>query len=99
LYDDNGLHYICQTYDRFYAVNNVLNSMVESIKEQPCIRLLKHIIRCYIRLTEHSRAKEIIKKELPIVLREYNNYQFLTKDESILRLLESLTVNLNAGAI
>lgn len=45
-----GLSYICATAERFFAVGAVLSSMVTGLAEQPSVRLLKHIIRCYLRL-------------------------------------------------
>jgi CCR4-NOT transcription complex subunit 9 len=49
---DTGLGYICATPDRFYAVGHVLGKMV---MDNPSSRLLKHIIRCYLRLSDHPR--------------------------------------------
>ena len=43
-----GLSYICATAERFFAVSAVLNTMVAALPEQPSVRLLKHIIRCYL---------------------------------------------------
>lgn len=50
LLDGVGLSYICATAERFFAVGAVLSSMVTGLAEQPSVRLLKHIIRCYLRL-------------------------------------------------
>lgn len=55
LLDDLGLNYICQTYERFYAVGTVLNNLVSQMTEQPSLRILKHVIRCYLRLTDNPR--------------------------------------------
>ncbi len=55
LLDDSGLTYICATAERFYAVSFVLSSMVSKLQETPSVRLLKHIVRCYLRLSEHQR--------------------------------------------
>lgn len=55
LLDDLGLTYICQTYERFYAVCTVLNNMVIQLSETPSIRILKHVIRCYLRLSDNAR--------------------------------------------
>jgi CCR4-NOT transcription complex subunit 9 len=52
LLDDNGLNYVCNTAERFYAVNHVLNNMISIT---PTGRLIKHVIRCYARLSENSR--------------------------------------------
>ncbi|GMH14424.1 hypothetical protein Nepgr_016265 [Nepenthes gracilis] len=53
LLDDVGLDYICTTAERFFAVGRVLGNMVAALAEQPSSRLLKHIIRCYLRLSEN----------------------------------------------
>ena len=53
--DDTGLMYICSTRERFLSVSNVLAQMLDALVEQPSPRLLKHIIRCYLRLTDHPR--------------------------------------------
>lgn len=49
LLDDIGLAYICQTYERFYAVGAVLSNMVNQLVEQQTVRLLKHVVRCFLR--------------------------------------------------
>jgi len=55
LLDDVGMDYICTTAERFFAVGRVLGNMVQSLVEQPSPRLLKHIIRCYLRLSDNPR--------------------------------------------
>lgn len=55
LLDDIGLRYICATAERFFAVGSVLANMVVTLAEQPSTRLLKHIIRCYLRLSDNPR--------------------------------------------
>ncbi len=52
LLDDNGLNYVCNTAERFYAISSVLNNI---INVNPNSRLVKHIIRCYARLSENHR--------------------------------------------
>jgi CCR4-NOT transcription complex subunit 9 len=55
LLDDGGLTYICATPERFYAVSSVLSTMVTKLLEVPSARLLKHIVRCYLRLSENQK--------------------------------------------
>jgi hypothetical protein len=55
LLDDVGLSYICATAERCYAVGAVLGSMVVMLQEQPSVRLLKHVVRCYLRLSDNAR--------------------------------------------
>lgn len=57
-----------QTAERFFAVSAVLNNMVLALPEQPSVRLLKHIIRCYLRLSDNSRAREALRQCLPKLL-------------------------------
>ena len=49
LLDDTGLGYICATYERFYAVGTVLSNMVSGLVEVQTVRLLKHVVRCFLR--------------------------------------------------
>ena len=53
LLDDNGLNYICATYERFYAVGTVLSNMVAQLVESQTARLLKHVVRCFLRYVSH----------------------------------------------
>ena len=62
LLDDVGLTYVCATAERFYAVATVLANMVQALAEQPSIRLLKHIVRCYLRLSDNLRAREALRQ-------------------------------------
>jgi CCR4-NOT transcription complex subunit 9 len=49
LLDDLGLQYICQTYERFCALGTVLSNMVTQLVDQQTVRLLKHVVRCFLR--------------------------------------------------
>lgn len=57
LLDDVGLAYICHTYERFYAVGTVLSNMVTQLVEQQTVRLLKHVVRCFLRLAPRSELE------------------------------------------
>lgn len=56
LLDETGLTYICHTYERFYAVGTVLSNMVNQLVETQAVRLLKHVVRCYLRLSDNPRS-------------------------------------------
>ena len=59
LLDEAGLAYICATAERCYAVGTVLGDRDgHGSSEQPSARLLKHIVRCYLRLSDNPRARE-----------------------------------------
>nr|XP_054113906.1 CCR4-NOT transcription complex subunit 9 isoform X3 [Callithrix jacchus] len=55
LLDDTGLAYICQTYERFSHVAMILGKMVLQLSKEPSARLLKHVVRCYLRLSDNPR--------------------------------------------
>lgn len=59
LLDDTGLNYICATYERFYAVGTVLSNMVTQLVEQQTVRLLKHVVRCFLRYERASNLRVI----------------------------------------
>jgi len=73
--DDIGLNYVCATAERFYAVSTVLNHMVTSLTttRPPSVRLLKHVVRCYLRLSDNNRAREALRNCLPDGLRDLEN--------------------------
>lgn len=82
LLDDTGLNYICATAERFYAVSTVLSNMVIALQKEPSARLLKHIIRCYLRLSDNARAREALLGCFPSALRTPDQHfrQLLEKD-------------------
>jgi CCR4-NOT transcription complex subunit 9 len=82
-----GLNYICQTYERFYAVGTVLSNMVNQLVDQPSLRLLKHVIRCYLRLSDNPRAREALRQCLPDPLRDITFAQVLKDDVTTKRCL------------
>jgi len=86
---DVGLNYICQTADRFYAVSQVLANMTN---DSPSPRLLKHIIRCYLRLADHARAREALRGCIPLSLRD-NTFEEAFKEDEVMRrwLIQLLT--------
>lgn len=65
-----GLNYICETAERFFAVSTVLNTVVKQQIKSPNGRLLKHIIRCYLKLAENGRANAGLKDNFPEELKD-----------------------------
>ncbi|CAO1636416.1 unnamed protein product [Parajaminaea phylloscopi] len=95
LLDDVGLAYVCQTYERFYAVGTVLSNMVTGIEETGAVRLLKHVVRCYLRLSDNPRAREALRACLPAPLRDATFSQLLKNDHITKRCLATLLLNLS----
>ncbi|CCI49126.1 unnamed protein product [Albugo candida] len=96
LLDEMGLTYICHTPERFYAVGTVLSKMVNALVEAPSVRLLKHIIRCYLRLADNIRAKDALGQCLPEALRNHTFDAVLKEDTTTSRWLTQLLVHTNA---
>ncbi|KAA8492010.1 Cell differentiation protein RCD1-like [Porphyridium purpureum] len=90
LLDEHGLNYICATAERFYAVSTVLSSMVEALREAPSSRLLKHIVRCYLRLSDNPRAREALRICLPEPLRNQTFSPILEEDTATRKWLTTL---------
>ncbi|KAK6777022.1 hypothetical protein RDI58_023739 [Solanum bulbocastanum] len=55
LLDDVGLNYVCAISKISFEVIQVLGNMVGALADQPSSRLLKHIIRCYLCLSDNPR--------------------------------------------
>ena len=88
--DEEGLNYVCQTADRFYAVSTVLKNMVAILKTKMSSRLLKHVIRCFLRLTDHSKAREALRTCIPESLIDGTFAPALQSDATTLKWLGSL---------
>lgn len=96
--DNAGLAYICATAERFFAVSAVLSSVVQGLQDQSSVRLLKHIVRCYLRLSENSRAREALRQCLPDGLRNLQLTACLKDDVATRRWLAQLLLNVGFGA-
>jgi CCR4-NOT transcription complex subunit 9 len=94
LTDESGLGYICYSYERFSHVAKVLGQMVINLAKEPSSRLLKHVIRCYLRLSDNSRAKDALKSCLPNELKDDTFYECLKDDASTKKWLAQLIKNL-----
>ncbi|KAI9799335.1 MAG: Cell differentiation protein rcd1 [Sarcosagium campestre] len=99
LLDDMGLAYICHTYERFYAVGTVLSNMVTQLVDQQTVRLLKHVVRCFLRLSDNARAREALRQCLPEPLRDATFSSVLRDDAATKRCLAQLLINLSDNVV
>ena len=90
LLDEIGLGYVCATAERFYAVSTVLNNMVSALVINPSVRLLKHCVRCYLRLSDNGRAREALRSCLPPSLRDETFLPVLRDDQTVRKWLSQL---------
>jgi len=88
---EKGLQYICATPERFYAVCSVFGNMVN---DNPSFRLLKHIIRCYYRLSDHIKARDALSQCLPRSLRDKTFQKFYDSDPSLRTCIATLLTRL-----
>ncbi|XP_048498520.1 uncharacterized protein LOC104891695 isoform X3 [Beta vulgaris subsp. vulgaris] len=99
LLDDVGLDYICTTAERFFAVGRVLANMVAALAEQPSSRLLKHIIRCYLRLSDNPRACDALRSCLPDMLKDATFASCLREDPTTRKWLQQLLHNVGGQRV
>lgn len=90
LLDEMGLQYVCATGERFYAVSAVLNNMIELLTMNPSVRLLKHIVRCYLRLSDNVQARDALNQCLPMSLRDETFASALRDDPTVKKWLSQL---------
>lgn len=98
LQDDQGLIYVCQTYERFFAVNQVLTIVVNQLVQQPqdsSLRLLKHVVMCYRRLADDERAKHSLREILPEALRNGTFTPLLREEQGTKKILNQLILSIN----
>lgn len=99
LLDETGLSYICQTYERFSHVAMILGKMVLHLYKEPSARLLKHVVRCYLRLSDNPRAREALRQCLPDPLKDNTFAATLQDDNSTKRWLVQLQQNLESPGV
>eukprot|EP01156_Anaeramoeba_ignava_P009410 Anaeramoba_ignava/a3862_27.p2 GENE.a3862_27~~a3862_27.p2 ORF type:complete len:284 (+),score=60.31 a3862_27:2675-3526(+) len=92
--DNNGLKSICELKENspesVEAICDALGKMVDTLADQPSIRLLKHIIRCYLRFAENESGKERLKSLLPLPLKNNTFSDLIKDDSSVINLLKAL---------
>jgi hypothetical protein len=98
LLDEMGLQYVCATAERFYAVATVLSNMMELLTLNPSVRLLKHIVRCYLRLSDNLQAREALSKCLPSTLRDDTFAAALRDDVTVKKWLNQLLSVVGPGS-
>lgn len=97
--DDVGLCYVCATPERMVSVATILSNVVVSLADQPskATRLLKHIIRCYLRLSDDLRARAALGHCLPAALKDGTFSDCLVDDPATRRCLQQLLHNVTDG--
>ncbi|RCK66432.1 Protein CAF40 [Candida viswanathii] len=112
LLDDQGLSYVCTTFERFHTVASVLSKMIEQLSiavsqqgaqaqqgggqssSNSSGRLLKHVVRCYMRLSDNLEARKALASILPEPLRDGTFSTILQDDLATKRCLAQLLSNI-----
>lgn len=74
----------------------ILGKMVLSLAKEPSARLLKHVVRCYLRLSDNARARVALKQCLPDQLRDATFANCLQDDKNTKHWLTQLLKNLES---
>ncbi|KAK4300273.1 hypothetical protein Pmani_027517 [Petrolisthes manimaculis] len=89
---------LVKTYERFSHVAMILGKMVIALAKEQSARLLKHVIRCYLRLSDNPRAREALRQCLPDQLQDQTFAACLKDDKSTKHWLQQLLANLESTA-
>ena len=100
LMDESGLRYVSSTEERLLALMQILKDITDELARDPnCTndkevqRLLRHIVRCFLRLSENNNATQLIITYFPDCLRN-TTASMITKDDQIRKWISSLLRNL-----
>lgn len=77
LQEDHSLNFICASGDHFYSLCAVLGKMTSQMSEPPSLRLLRHVVRCYLRLSDNAQAREVLKHQIQNNERSANQHFLL----------------------
>jgi len=69
--------------------------MVAKLAETPSVRLLKHVVRCYLRFSEQQKSRNALKKCLPNSLKDQTFAVVLRSEESVQKWLQQLLKNIS----
>ncbi|OQV24300.1 Cell differentiation protein RCD1-like protein [Hypsibius exemplaris] len=100
LSDEKGLTYMCSTYDRFTHVANVLGKMIENlpVDGKNSNRLFKHILRCYVRFSEHVRARDALRTVFPPKFQDNTFLGQLRDDRALAQWMLTLCRNIGVSS-
>ncbi|KAI3456900.1 hypothetical protein Pfo_013563 [Paulownia fortunei] len=99
LLDDVALQYVCYLPERLFAVCLALGNVVASLAEQPSPRLLKLVIRCYLRFLEDERSLWALRKFLPKRLIDGTFDNCLREDETARMWVQQLLDNVQGPPV
>ncbi|CAK9316209.1 unnamed protein product [Citrullus colocynthis] len=99
LMNEEGLRYCCIIADRFFAITHALETMMERLSEEPSQRLLKHIVCCYLMLSESPRACLGLGRLLPRMLNDRAFTDLLRDDPTVMSSFKQLLRNVHENRL
>ncbi|KMZ65230.1 putative Cell differentiation protein rcd1 [Zostera marina] len=98
IHDEIGLKYILEHPERLFIVGEVLGNLAVSIiNDHQSIRLIKNIIRCFLRISEDDRACEILREFLPNIFINGALHNLFVDDNATSGMLNQLIHNVNVA--
>ncbi|KAK2988612.1 hypothetical protein RJ640_026109 [Escallonia rubra] len=96
LIQEEGLHYCCDYVERCYTVGRLLAGIIEKVSK-PKVRQLKHVINCFLRMSDEPRACDALRHCFPAKLSDSSFINVLNQeDPSTMALLQQLIYKLTA---
>ena len=95
LLDNYGLSYICQSDQRLLAILEHLDLMLNQNAEAGGSRMVKHAVRCYLRLTEDSRGLRLLKTRYPRELFDDSTFDKIKDDPLSAKFIQEIKVRIN----
>ncbi|KAH6768032.1 Cell differentiation [Perilla frutescens var. frutescens] len=99
LQDPVGLQYICHLPVRLYAVLQSLGNVVASLSEKASARLLKQVVKCYLRFLDDRRSLMTLKSCFPKRLQDGTFEQCVREDQALRMGLQRLLDNVRGSSI
>lgn len=82
LINNEGLEYVCKTWERFSAISQVLRQVALDIdpRREGDKKILKNVLTCFLKLSEKPANKDKLRKFIP---EEYiNNIDSFTDEQN-----------------
>lgn len=101
--NEDGLMRLCETFERFSRVTTALGNVVRELAKDATRWadeskhvgvLLNHVVQCYLRLSQNGRAREALRRAVPLHLKDGTFSQFINEDLSTKSALTQLLNNL-----
>lgn len=95
LEDHEGLLYMTNGEVRLSTILMVLANLVNKVARNSSTRLLKHVLRCYVRIADHEFTHIVLREKFPRALMDHTFEKLAEKEPAVFKLLKRLSMKLN----